>query len=62
MDDSAPVIEHTLTESTSNHSAGRINLNIHGGMAATVFDRMIAEHARLSQAKKQQIRGRGKVN
>jgi hypothetical protein len=70
IDDSAPVIEHSLTESTPNNSAqstsnssGRsINLNIHEGMAATVLDRMVAERARPSQAKKQQMRGRGKVN
>ena len=70
IDDSAPVIEHSLTESTPNSSAQStsnssrqsINLNIHEGMAATVLDRMIAEQARSSHAKKQQMRGRGKLN
>ena len=60
IDDSAPVIKNSLTESTPNsfaqstsNSYGRsINLNMHEGMAATVLDRMIAEQARSSQAKK----------
>ena len=70
IDDSAPVIRQSLTESTpnitaqstSNSSGQSFNLNIHEGMAATVLDMMIAKRARSLQAKKQQTRGRGKEN
>ena len=69
IDDSAPVIENSLTESTPNsfaqstyNSFGQsINLNIPEGMTGTVLGR-IAEQARSSQAKKQQMKGRRKVN
>ncbi len=52
IDDSvAP--EKEITGATSmNSSAGSTNLNIHQGLAATVLDRMIAERARSSAAKK----------
>ena len=40
-------------QSTSNSCGQSFNLNIHEGMAATVLDRMIAEQARSSQAKKE---------
>ena len=70
IDDSTPVIEHSLTEctpniaarSTSDSSGQSFNLNIHDGMAATVLYRMIAKRARSLQAKKEQTRGRGKEN
>ena len=70
IDDSAPVIGQSLTESTpniaahltSNSSGQSFNPNIHKGMAATVLDRMIAEQARSSQAKKQQMTGREMEN
>ena len=67
IDDSSPVITEALTDSTANIAAQStsnrsFNLNIHEGMAATILDRMIAKQARSSQAKKQQMRGRGKEN
>ena len=54
IDDSiAPSGQNTLTNATNNNSCERsISLNIHQGLAATVLDRMIAERARSSQAKK----------
>jgi hypothetical protein len=53
IDDSIEIVQNTLTNATyENSSAGSANLNIHQGMAATVLDRMIAERARSSQAKK----------
>ena len=63
IDDSIePIVPNTLTNATNNNSSERsISLNIHQGLAATVLDQMIAEQARSSQAKKQQMRGRGKV-
>jgi hypothetical protein len=63
IDDSiAPIVQHTLTDATYNNSSeGSISLNVHQGWAANVLDQMIAEQARSSQAKKQQMRGRGKV-
>jgi hypothetical protein len=52
IDDSvAPITENLLTEATSNNLEQHNILNIHQGMAATVLDWMIAEHARSSPAK-----------
>jgi hypothetical protein len=46
IDDSiSPIVDNTLTEETSNSSERSISVNIHQGLAATVLDRMIAEHA-----------------
>ena len=54
IDDSiAPSGQNTVTYATNSNSSERsISLNIHQGLAATVLDRMIAERARSSQAKK----------
>ena len=63
IDDSSPVIEEARTDSTPDIAAQStsnrsFNLNIHEGMVATILDRIIAERARSSQGKKQQMRGR----
>ena len=53
IDDSiAPINENTLTDASSSSSPNSPVLNIHQGLAATVLDRMIAERARSSQAKR----------
>jgi hypothetical protein len=58
----APIVQNPLTDVTPNNSSAQsISLNIHQGLAATVLDRMIAEQARSSQAKRSQMRGREKV-
>jgi hypothetical protein len=61
IDDSVLPIVDSLTNAKTNNSEQSITLNIHQGLTATVLDRMIAECARSSQAKKRQMRGRGKV-
>ena len=53
IDDSiASVVDNILTKEASNNSEQSICLNIHQDLAATVLDRMIAEHARSLKAKK----------
>ncbi len=54
IDDSiAPIDQNPLTDVTPNNSSTQsTSLNIHQGLAANVLDRMIAERARSSQAKK----------
>ncbi len=52
VDDSIAISQNTLTNAHENSSPGSLSLNIHEGMAATVLDRMIADRARSSQAKK----------
>jgi hypothetical protein len=52
IDDSIALSQNTLTSAHENSSPGSTSLNIHEGMAAQVLDRMIADRARSSQAKK----------